>query len=189
VPITQKKFYNWLGRTFEVQEGKAVECTDCSMTWCMHVEEALIAQADTEDLFSDQHRLTTNFPVIVPIFPTKDIFTMVYLENISEYPIKAYHVVFTGEQRGVIGEGEGRLSIREMLLSYNEVATEVPVCQSHGHSFKQEMQFQRNWKDRKMRVIEKWLLATTNTCLTCTRPGVSDDDFDDLVPASETSWK
>lgn len=186
-PITEKNQF-----TIEISQGDTPKCTECLLVWCTHLEFWLSEYADSEDIFGEHHADTESFVVTLPVFPTYNLFGSVMLWRMLEWPVPAYSVSQLndppGKSFGFISEGEGRVSIRSLMLAESWNTTAKLKCDSQGHGFKDEMKFQKNIIDSKMKHIERYLLRFQGACFSCTER-INGLDFDDLVPDKEpTPW-
>lgn len=168
-------------------EGKLV-CSAHSvvcMSWCEHMQRVLQAGADSIMLHTDHH-------IIVPIFPTADVWVEVWIgEDIGNGSAimsmsytpdigKPYSVWL-----GFWNPGEGMNTIRLVILDYlkskidpKENFDAGPIktkCPATIHGMKESRMMATNSADPKWKWRCLWSIVMEKACLPCAAASSSDD--------------
>lgn len=181
---------------------RCMECIDPSdMIWCGHIETAVRLSADADGIWSpvgiSADPDTEGLPVFepqmqlaIPMFPTVGMWATVTLTLTSRPGMPMYSVEWdhpTGKDTLFIGHithGEGRSTIRELLIEFMWAAPDRSVeCQAAHHS----LRAQREWEtiiNGPLRTREAWSVYITDWCTYC---NLHRGDDSDLVPEAETT--
>lgn len=173
---------------FRLREDGHIVClehfADTTVTWCSHLEHAMRNRGDSGGIFGKTD-LTIAFDLMIPMFPSADLWTQVELQVTN--PIgdqKRWRVMWfdcptiPNNQDGsakpgmyvcTLNPGEGRNVIREALVEvmYGDSKRTV-FCKSAHHGFDAQdewLTFIRNGKG----IIQDWSVYTTGWCLWCTK--------------------
>lgn len=167
-----------------------LECGDCHESWCKHIQAALIANADGDDLWDN---LLESYEMEIPMIPTAGQWVHVILEPALNFNSRVFEVVLglpdslggtaPGDTVfiGHIHPGEGRMVIRSMIFDWFRGHVDLAglECHSSSHKMQAEAQWQNDMKQPETAVTQQWSVWASSQCRTC---AAGMNNFDDLVP-------
>lgn len=177
---------------FWVLQNGHIECGNCHEQWCTDIFNALVANADGDDLWNN---LEESYEMDIPMIPTRAQWARVVLE--PSYRFKTLRVfevnllppdvsdladtTFVGH----IHLGEGRIVIRSMIFDWfrSNVEVESLRCESSSHKYSAQMLWEQDEKNPEKASAQYWSVWAVGACLTCAA-GVN-SAFDDLVPEND----
>lgn len=169
-----------------------LRCINCRSNWCDHLSMVLEKNMDGWSLWKQIDFEQTLFQI--PMRPTGGLYAQVQFHR-TDNPdaVKVYCVLETTKRAtqldpfvGFLNRGEGRIHIRQMLISWFEPEVDTRLhgyaCTSPNHSFTREMAFQNlaRMPDRTVLFENCWRILFQGRCNTC--GGESSHFPDDLVP-------
>lgn len=154
-------------------ERETLRCTACNFVasgnpWCKHLEEVVSKNLDGENNLV--YHLTE---ILVPIFPSFDLWTMVHTDPTEVAGGKKMYVGMPGNSKptflGFLMPGEGRGVIRGALLSWAtpQYDPKTIQCGSRLHGPAAEKSSAKQMADDQMKFILIWSLVTQGLCLDC----------------------
>lgn len=176
-------------------------CDVCKTLWCDHIEE-YVRNFEDADLIWDQHPEAQT--IEVPIVPTANVWQEAGLDPPPDGK-KNYHLTIYWESMdkkkqlfkeqafiGFVHPGEGRFTIREMILDWfiGQMHTLLSEsCDAPGHGYHEEVRWVDDMRDENRALVQKWTLWSTGKCLGCTYDPSRNDAFIPDVPAAGSPWR
>lgn len=171
-------------------------CRIDSSAWCRHVQDVMTGMYDSDSIVRDfnTHRVQR---ILVPVFPSDDIFATVDLapsrvEDVMRAQLvppldSTVHKVEDVEFLGMLCKGEGRLQLRSLVIEVFKIeADELPAnCDSprHDRSRQRDMEMEFRTSNRKA-IPHVWCYRWYHKCAMCFKeegPGIRFDP--DLIPS------
>lgn len=169
--------------SFVLREDGSIECCLCSSKWCRHVSVCVQSGGDSEAIWKKDPDIEYSKAMLldIPMFPSQKFWTIVNLELVEPkpYTLPRYQVTWNQEFICFIGPGEGRRTIRLVMIEHM-LAEEIGECKASHHSFEAQQRWIRDMREAKTMRVQQWSVYTTDHCLTCRNSNGSHDP--DLIP-------
>lgn len=181
------------------QDSGYLLCEEDGTYWCPHVEKACRDGVDLEWYFKDHFMPAgnaDNFQIMVPMIPTQNLWV----------EVDCVKVVLPGDtwvldcgaielmdinDLGMLSAGEGRLTLRSMILDqfWANIDTEHLACQATSHKYGQAMALKKHKEEGGSNwTAELWAMYVEHKCLSCIEK--QDIDLSQYAPAmpEQKSW-
>lgn len=178
---------------------------DSNPVWCEHVEASVTLNADASAIWEPigikagtgdegDPVLADEMKLDIPMFPTVGLWANVSLLLVPRLYVPMYTVEWShpygasDQFIGNITRGEGRRTIREMLVEFMWAAPDREVeCRASHHGLRAQIEWQK-LINSEFRTREAWSIYLTDWCTYC---NLHRGDDSDLIPESENNgvWK
>lgn len=177
-----------------------LECSLCGEdAWCSHRSEYILERQDTWLFWTSEpdgslpERLVVDVPII-PTYPwdTWVVTILVRQENssiYSVYPERASEPMdqFKDWFVGFLCEGEGLITLREMLMDYarSSPGFDDNQCRCSAHNLSAQTLYKKHKSDGGVAFLaQKLCIWNTGMCLFCRDARANPEDINDLIPES-----
>lgn len=180
------------------QDSGYLLCEEHGTYWCGEIEKACRDGVDLDWYFKDNISPNNghNFQIMVPMIPTQNLWTEVDCEQIKlpgdTWALQCCALELPDiEDVGMIMAGEGRLTLRSLILDqfWGTINPDELKCEAGSHGYKQSMRLQQHKKEGGSNwTAELWAMFVEQKCLSCISQ--QDVDLSQYVPdvGEQRSW-
>lgn len=167
-----------------------LKCHECETEiWCSHIAAVVSNLGDAPSFFNEENYNAGDFRVMIPAFPTRNIFVEAECAYRADLP-DTLEVSFFDKNNnlyrlGFMHPGEARNTLRSMLFDWftAEFATVKLECHAGTHKPSQEAAVRKLMGTEPGFLFTRFAIWREGMCPPCIDSGLN--DFSDLVPDDE----